>query len=193
MVQITVVTDLPGVGMNLQDTPTIALAFNLTKEPVLQTIWRDVSTNPTSLVDKQFEDEYRLSSTGPLSMAQANFAAFLALPHVSATPNATVLAIKSQDPLTHLPKLYDSRAREGYLRQREIILDRLRSSESAVSEIPISGRPDPIQGLLMKPLSRGTVTLNVSDPLLGPVVDYNTLSHPGDKILVAEMFKFIQA
>lgn len=191
--QITVVNDLPGVGMNLQDTPTVASAYKLTKEPTLQNIWRDMGTNATSRISKQFEHEYSLYGSGPLALAQASFVAFLALPHVSAGASTTVAIIRSQDPLANLPQLYAPSVRDGYLHQRQLILDHLSSTESAVFEFPINGRADPLQALLLKPLSRGTVTLNTSDPDLRPLVDYNAFADPGDKLLIADMLNFTRA
>jgi len=41
-----------------------------------------------------------------------------------------------------------------------------------------------------RPLSRGTISLNASDPLGQPVVDYNTLANPVDGLLAVSMLNF---
>ncbi|CAK1356429.1 unnamed protein product [Cercospora beticola] len=191
--KITVVHELPGVGMNFQDTPTMVSVYDLTRETTLQRLWTDMGKNATARIRKQFEHEYSVSRSGPLTMAQASFAAFLALPHVTARWNATVMSIQAQDPFANLPSLYAPSVREGYQHQRKIILDHLKSTVSAAFEFPVNGRTDPFQGLLLKPLSRGTVTLNTSDPDLGPLVDYRALADPGDRMLIAHMMDFTRA
>ncbi|PPJ53021.1 hypothetical protein CBER1_11273 [Cercospora berteroae] len=191
--KITVVHELPGVGMNFQDTPTMVSVYNLTRETTLQELWADMGKNAAARIRKQFEHEYSLSRSGPLTMAQASFAGFLALPHVTARWNATVASIQAQDPFANLPSLYVPSVRGGYQHQRQIILEHLNSTVSAAFEFPLNGRTDPFQGLLLKPLSRGTVTLNTSDPDLGPLVDYRALSDPGDRMLIAHMMDFTRA
>jgi choline dehydrogenase-like flavoprotein len=185
-----VVYDLPGVGTNFQDTPTASLGFNFTKQVTLQGIWKALGTK--GAVYEAAKQEYISNKSGPLILAQANSAAFLAPKHVSTMVAEIVANISSQDPLQHLPSIYDSTTRAGYLRQRQIILDRINRTDSAFFEIPINGRADPMLALLLKPLSRGTITLNHSDPELGPLVDYNALADPGDQLLIVSIVNFMR-
>ena len=41
-----------------------------------------------------------------------------------------------------------------------------------------------------KPLSRGSITLNASNPLGPPIVDYNTLANPVDGLMAVAMLNF---
>jgi choline dehydrogenase-like flavoprotein len=63
-------------------------------------------------------------------------------------------------------------------------------TDSATFEIPVSGRADPLLSLLLKPMSRGAITLNHNDPDLGPLVDYNTFADPGDQQLITTIVQF---
>lgn len=68
----------------------------------------------------------------------------------------------------------------------------IRSKNTAFYSMTISGSamPDPA-GVLLHPLSRGTVNINVTHPHdTEPVVDYRTLSNPLDVELIVEMIRF---
>jgi choline dehydrogenase len=68
----------------------------------------------------------------------------------------------------------------------------IRSRNTAFYSMTISGSsvPDPA-GVLLHPLSRGTVNINTTHPYnTEPIVDYRTLSNPLDIDLITEMIRF---
>ncbi|KAF7192808.1 Dehydrogenase xptC [Pseudocercospora fuligena] len=184
--RIEVIHDLPGVGLNFQDTPTVAMKWNLSKsqEPGPQ----DLITNRTFY--EEAKRQYDLNHTGPLIQAHGNNAAFLSLSQMTHDAANILANISEQDASSYLPSAYEATSRSGFAAQLKILLEQLGSSESAVMEFPFNGAGGNIINLLQKPLSRGTITLNISDPELGPLVNYNTLANPADRLLIEAMVNF---
>ncbi|KXT10166.1 hypothetical protein AC579_3421 [Pseudocercospora musae] len=183
---INVVHELPGVGLNFQDTPTVAMKWMLTKSRDPGPL--DLITNRTFY--NEAKQQYDLNRTGPLIQAHGNNAAFLSLSQMTHQAANILANISEQDPSSYLPETYEATSRSGFAAQVKILLEQLRSNESAVMEFPFNGAGGNIINLLQKPLSRGTITLNISDPELGPLVNYNTLANPADRLLIQEMVNF---
>jgi choline dehydrogenase-like flavoprotein len=182
---ITVVQDLPGVGMNFQDHPTAYLSYNFT---------RDFYPNPGVLQANASYNAmqralYFKNRTGPYIQTHGNSAAFLSLSTVSTDAAEIVAAYAKQNTSQYLPAIYDATSRAGYAKQHAILTALLNSTEAAMYELPFTGSSF-LANAMERPVSRGTITLNVSDPTAPPVVDWNTLADPTDARLVVEMLKF---
>ncbi|KAF2208033.1 hypothetical protein CERZMDRAFT_114780 [Cercospora zeae-maydis SCOH1-5] len=185
---IPVVQDLPGVGLNFQDTPTIVAEFNFN---------HPVHPNPLDLKNPTYKAaalaQYYTNRTGPLTQAHGNSAAFLTLNQVAPNDAAELLQnLNVQDPAKYLPSIYDDTTRAGYKAQFRLLRDQLASHSDAAFELPLHGDGQRYIMLLQKPLSRGTVTMNLSDPDLGPLVDWNTLAHPIDAEMSIAMMRFLR-
>lgn len=177
---VEVKKDLASVGANLQDHPTALLLFSLSNQsfPNPDTIANNATYNATVWA------EYLANKTGPISTASGNTIVCWSLSHLNSSAAASSLAARllAQDARLYLPEVYRTSPSllRGFLAQRAILADRFASNDSAIATQPLRGNgasPAP----LLKPLSRGTVTLNGSDPLGGlPVVQYNTLQNPLD-------------
>jgi choline dehydrogenase-like flavoprotein len=77
----------------------------------------------------------------------------------------------------------------GYLAQREIILRRYASTTSSVMEYAWS-TSSKLLITNVKPLSRGSILINGTEPLTPPVVDYGAFNDPMDiEILIAGVRK----
>jgi choline dehydrogenase-like flavoprotein len=87
--------------------------------------------------------------------------------------------LEAQKPAAFLPPGTDASIIKGYAAQQRTMAAAIRSNNTAFIQFPLSGAAG---GALfnMHPLSRGSVTLNTSYPLSGPVVDYRALSNPLD-------------
>lgn len=176
---IRVKKDLPAVGANLQDHATTILIFSLTNQsfPNPDTL----TTNSTYLAEAWAE--YLANLTGPISAAPASSAILFGLPHLnsSAAASATAAKLLSQSSLSYLPSIYSFTPSllRGFLLQRSLLAKSFLSPNSSIVAHSMPGNgfmPAP----LLKPLSRGTVTLNPSDPFGLPIVQYNTLQNPID-------------
>lgn len=87
-----------------------------------------------------------------------------------------------------LPAGADKTLLEGYKAQQSAILANYASPDTAIYEVAfLGGSTVPL--VLTKPLSRGSILINSSDPLADPVFDYRTFQHPADIEVFIEMFK----
>jgi choline dehydrogenase-like flavoprotein len=187
---VKVKKDLPAVGANLQDHPTVLLLFSLSNQsfPNPDTIATNATYNATVWA------EYLANKTGPITTV-GNTIAYYSLPQLGDDDAAASVAARllAQNVTAHLPPLYHTSPAlvNGYLAQRAILANRFASSTSAITGGPLPGNGvNP--AILLKPLSRGTVTLNLTtNPLTGtgaggggggglPTVQYHTLQNPLD-------------
>lgn len=141
--------------------------------------------------------EIRLKKTphkpGPVTQAylSGTTVAFLSLQTL--TPNNYHSLISSARSTSLPPTLPPFAATEptilsGYKAQQRLLLDSYASPSVAVHELAASGG-ETIPLVLLKPLSRGSVLINTSDPLADPVFDYGTFKHPVDMKVFVEIVK----
>lgn len=128
-------------------------------------------------------DEYETNRTGPLTHAWGNRIVFASLQDLDPDYEAIAEFLGEQDPLTHLPPIYAENEwlLRGYLRQRAVMQEQFRSPNAGVVEITFGGS-GAVLGALQKPLSRGTIHINSTnpDPSIAPLIDFNTNANPLD-------------
>jgi choline dehydrogenase-like flavoprotein len=184
---IVVKKDLPGVGANFQDHPIGGATFNWTKN-VPSPKQGDLTNNMTFYAEAK--DEYETSRTGPLTVARGNQAAFLPLKVVAAEKwKGIVDAISAQDATPYLPATYESTLIAGFKAQQKLTAELFSRDDSAAYEFPFAGAALG-NGVLEHPLSRGTININTSDSMSGPVVDYRTFSNPLDIAVAIPVVQF---
>lgn len=186
---IEVVHDLPGVGMNFQDHPTAYLAWSYTTDPYFPSP-SELFTNATYNAEQ--EALYYANATGAWTQARGNSAAFLTLRDIDPEGTDAILAtLATQNTTAHLPSLYDSTSRAGYEKQHAIMSRNLGMDDSAMYEMPFNGGPTSANAM-ERPFSRGTISLDPSDPHGLPIIDYNAFANPIDPRLSASMLQFTQ-
>ena len=174
---IKVKKDLPGVGANFQDHPLGGVTWNWTKSTLYPT---QGSLTDNATFFNEAKKEYEQSHTGPLTPARGNQAAFLPLQTVDPEGwQSLVAAIAAQDPTPYLPEQYDETLVKGFKAQQKLTAELLARVDSAAYEFPFGSGPLG-NGVLSRPLSRGTVNINITDPSSVPVVDFRTFSNPLD-------------
>ena len=106
------------------------------------------------------------------------------------TENYTDIAAeaRSQDPAAYLPRDVDPTVLEGYKQQRELIIQQFEGQDAAVGTLYWSTSSTSLIYHL-KPLSRGAVKINSTDPLVSPVVDYRTATDPIDLSIYLALFR----
>lgn len=190
---IDAVVDLPGVGANFQDHPSMFMIYDFHNDPY---------PSPQEMQDnKTFIDEawrtYNTSRTGPLAHSWGNRIVFQNLEDLlPETHEAVAAGVEEQDALAHLPGLYASSPilLAGFLAQRAAMSKRFADQHYGVLEITFGGS-ETVVVALQKPLSRGTITINSTDPdpSVAPVIDFGGLSNPVDAaILVAAVARVRQ-
>ncbi|KAF1975214.1 alcohol oxidase [Bimuria novae-zelandiae CBS 107.79] len=187
---IPVKVDLPGVGSNLQEHIPAYTSFNVSNLafPNANTL----ATNPS--FNASAEEQYAQHRTGPWATTYCNALAFIPLAHFAPRSSALATELEAQQPTAYLPSRYTTTPTilAGYLRQRSILLHQFRGDQNysaGAGELPTqpSGRAS---AALQKPLSRGTVTLNATDPHGYPVVTYHSLQNPVDKAILCDLIRF---
>lgn len=178
--------DMPAVGSNFQDHPAVYLSWNISSQ----------FPNPSSLLANAtfFEEARKLyldDLTGPLTKAQSSYVGFLSLESITENANALLADAEATSTSDFLPEIYskDKRLVAGFKAQRDVLVKSIRAGEVAVLEVPISGG-GLIPNAMQKPLSRGTVHLNATNPTGVPVVLHNSLAHPFDRATIFESLLF---
>lgn len=184
---VKVKKDMPAVGANMQDHPNANMYYD-TKN------W--ATPNPLSGLDPAFNAsawaEYQNNRTGPITQAHGSSLAFLSLQSVTSKWNTIVQTVKSQNPRSYLPSVYENAALlRGFKKQREIITNLHSSPNAAVGEFPMVPMGLAI-GSLQRPLSRGTITIDPSNKYGAPVVQWNSLQNPVDRQILVEMVRWIR-
>jgi choline dehydrogenase-like flavoprotein len=125
---------------------------------------------------------YLNNRTGPFTKAQSSSAGFLSLEMITDKATALVASLKSQDAASYLPKIYknNSPLLAGFKAQRDILAKQINDGSVAVVEVPFGGAGS-IPNALQKPLSRGTIYLDPTNPKAEPIVTHRFFENPFDK------------
>lgn len=181
---VKVRVELDAVGSNFQDHPWATVMFNTTTTTF---------PNPSSLLTNATFNasawaEYEANKTGPYTNARGNALAFISLPDMSSpqTVNTLVRTLSSQQDTAFLPSIYASSSKlaRGFAAQRRIIANMFSRRDAAVAEFPVPSDASFSLVGVEKPLSRGTVYLNATNPQGPPVVTHNAFVNPIDRTIL---------
>jgi choline dehydrogenase-like flavoprotein len=186
---IRVRKELPAVGSNFQDHQALYMRFNLSDQSI---------PNPDMLVttpDKDFNATsavlYAANRTGPWTFGRGNAALFLAFKDFSTNYRNITAIVSKQNATAYLPARYAKNAAllKGYLAQRKVLVNHYLSDDAALGEYPIQpwGRATTA---IQKPLSRGTLVLNATNPTAMPIVVRNAFQNPVDKMVLGELVRW---
>lgn len=156
--------DLPAVGSNLQDHPVAYLNWKVTNsfpEPNVMAINQTFAAEALA--------EYQMYRTGPYTKAQSNSIAFLSLPMITNDTESMINSLNDQVSSTHLPDVYTSDLIAGFDAQRAILARQLGEGSVSALEFPFGGAGF-VPNSLQKPLSRGTVHIDATNPRGEPIV-----------------------
>ncbi|KAL2283715.1 hypothetical protein FJTKL_09759 [Diaporthe vaccinii] len=185
-VQINVA--LPGVGYNFQSHTSFSFAhsFGVSVFPTQA----DLTRNSTFATEAQrlWDD----GKKGPYT-AYVNSGVWLPFPVFSNQTEALVSKIRAQGPDEHLPPGLDPALVAGYVIQKEVLIQQLRSYESAWLESLFFGQTS-AGAILQHIFSRGTVHISPDDDGLDtdPIIDYRAFSNPVDLDLNIELLQGVR-
>lgn len=186
---VDVLLDLPGVGANFQDHPVAYMSFNLTADESFPTP-SSLSNNAT--YNELSYEEYITSRDGPYTMAHGNGAAFLPLGHIAPDSYTSIASnLAAQNASAYLPSIYASNPTllAGFLAQRQIHVEQIQSTNASIYEFSFQGGGTATTAL-QKPISRGTIHLDPSDPFGEPIIDFQGLVNPADKQVIITAVKY---
>lgn len=131
--------------------------------------------------------EYQDRKTGPHTHGWGNRVVFASLQNLDDDYKALASSLESQDPLQHLPDIYKRSPAlvTGYKKQLSVLRDQFLNSKAGIVEFTFGGAQN-VPVALQKPLSRGTITINTTNPnpSIAPLVDFNALSNPIDAVIL---------
>ena len=181
---IKTVVDLSGVGQNFQDHPTLYAVFDF-KKP-LSPSSDDLEDNQ-AFINKQLSF-YWTQREGAYTIVHqgGNTVAFLPLPNITSEYRTVVKFAKEDIPQSSSHNVSPALT-QGFRAQRSIIAEMYGSQSTSVQETGWnSGSTLPIT--LVKPLSRGSLSIKSNNIFDEPAVDFGTFSHPADlEIMVAAL------
>ncbi|KAM7190438.1 GMC oxidoreductase [Naviculisporaceae sp. PSN 640] len=196
---IPLVHHLPGVGSNLQDHSGPNISWNYTSP-----LYSSIFPLPNAMLDAEYvanatADFDKIPAQGPYTLAQSNSALFLSLTKLSSRAFAQSVAaeirkqVKSKTSSSHLPP--ESRGHPelvaGYDAQLLALAKFYENPLAPTLEVPwASGNA--LRLISLHSLSRGTVRLNLTDPLEQPVLDFRTASNPIDFQVHNEHVRFLR-
>jgi choline dehydrogenase len=180
---ISVIHELPGVGANLQDHSGPALEWQYTRPG-------NFSPLPADMREPAFAADAAAGfnetpARGPYTLAMGNSGIFLSLPNMTADDMTITDKIRSMaadgSASTYLPTEYDNDPSliAGYIRQLSALANLYGNPKAPSIEVPWSTGTS-FRAIMLHPLSRGTVRLNLTDNLAQPILDYRTASNPID-------------
>ncbi|KAF7864108.1 hypothetical protein EAF04_007073 [Stromatinia cepivora] len=180
---IKVIHDLPGVGSNLTDHPSIPVAWEV---PIEESITRVVVSPLKAVVEL---GKYLLFGTGIMSFPSQTLSFFIR--SKSLNEDATGPLIK-QFPSSDTPESAKTKIENIHFTNSEDLIpdielmplptsamDDMEERQSSFSKIGIFC----ILATICNPQSRGSVRLTSSSPHSFPAVDFGILSHPNDLII----------
>ncbi|WPH04566.1 alcohol oxidase [Acrodontium crateriforme] len=181
--QIRVNINLPGVGSNLQDHGQTWCWYPYGNDPWPNPL--DFYNNDTFVADAW--TDYWANATGPLTTGAIDGVAFPSLPSISNMSTQLANQALAQSPKTYLENGTDPTVIAGYKRQLPLLAKALSSYSRAAYEL-LNANDGVLTVSTMRPLSRGTVTLNSSEPFDPPIIDPRYGSNPIDaQVLIAAM------
>ena len=137
-------------------------------------MWNE-KTNKTWL-DEQY-DQYITNSTGYYTVTGDNNMVLLSVSMLHGDKAKSLLSrFKCQDPRKYLRPDVDESTAEAYVRQHQLILASMATSNQAVDEKTSLGQ----RNILVKPLSRGFIEATSTDIWDTPVINHRTFTHPLD-------------
>lgn len=179
---------LPGVGWNFQSHTSFGFAhsFGVSVFPTTA----DLTRNSTFAMEAQ--RLWDSGKKGPYT-AYVNSGVWLPLPVFSNQTEALVRKVQAQGPDEYLPSGLDPALVAGYMIQKEVLVQQMRSNDSAWLEGLFSGQTG--GGVILQHIfSRGTVHISPGDDGLDtdPIIDYRAFSNPVDLDLNIELLQGVR-
>lgn len=116
----------------------------------------------------------------------------LALQDATTDYQAIIDDARAREPASSLPPDVDPTVLAGYTAQREVLLQQFQNPNLAVGVLYWDSSTQ-AQVYHLKPFSRGNLTINSTDPLANPVIDYRTATDPTDFAVIVALFRRLRA
>ncbi|KAF1343514.1 alcohol oxidase [Lizonia empirigonia] len=168
---VKVKKDLAAVGANLQDHPNANM------------FW---STQNLSIPNPGFASDPAQNAS-----AWTQYYTDRTGPSITSNYIQIVSSIRAQKSTEYLPAIYRKNPHllRGYEAAKSITTELLAGTKAAAVEIPMNAFGLAIAAV-QRPLSRGYVALNATNPSGTPIVQFNTFQNPADRIMMTEAVRW---
>ncbi|GAB7338874.1 hypothetical protein MBLNU457_5560t1 [Dothideomycetes sp. NU457] len=173
--QIPVAINLPGVGSNLQDHYLVGVSYPYQNTSYVTS--SQISANNTLMAAAQ--TQYYANRTGPWTSGPPDGDAFVSLLAMTNGSTAVIDDAQSQTAAQFLANITDPTVTAGFAAQLSLLIDALQNNSRAASEL-LNSNDGHFSVANMRPFSRGSVTLQSSDPFHPPIIDPRYGSNPID-------------
>ncbi|KAI1142092.1 GMC oxidoreductase [Hypoxylon sp. FL0543] len=180
---VDVAIDLPGVGSNLQDHPTLQPVYEYTAPDLFS------AQNIVGKTRDAVRQEYLANRTGPWTAPMVNAVAFTALGWV--TDRLQEMLEEAANVTDNLPPSYDGTLRAGYVAQKAELISLLARNDTPAYEV-MSTSWGQLAVSAMQPFSRGTIQARSSSFFenSSPFIDPRFCSNPMDCKLLLLALQF---
>ncbi|THY49998.1 hypothetical protein D6C97_07157 [Aureobasidium pullulans] len=183
--QIPVLVDLPGVGMNLQDHALVGVFYPYQKPTSLTSV--QIASNYSLM--SQFGATYQANRTGPWTAGPPDGNAFPALSVLTNRSFSIITKAQTQKAIDYLPPDVHQNVIAGFEAQRQLLIKALQDPKRAAYEL-LNFNYGAFSNVNMRPFSRSTVKVlgTTSMKLLEPL-QLNPRPNATDQ----EILQFIKA
>ncbi|THW01322.1 hypothetical protein D6D26_05208 [Aureobasidium pullulans] len=183
--QIPVLVDLPGVGMNLQDHALVGVFYPYQKPTSLTSV--QIASNYSLM--NQFGATYQANRTGPWTAGPPDGNAFPALSVLTNRSFSIITKAQTQKAIDYLPPDVHQNVIAGFEAQRQLLIKALQDPKRAAYEL-LNFNYGAFSNVNMRPFSRSTVKVlgTTSMKLLEPL-QLNPRPNATDQ----EILQFIKA
>ncbi|KAF1365595.1 choline dehydrogenase [Lizonia empirigonia] len=183
---VKVKKDLAAVGANLQDHPNANMFWSTQNLSIPNPGFASDPAQNASAWTQYYTDR-----TGPVCQSHGSSLAFLSLQSITSNYIQIVSSIRAQKSTEYLPAIYRKNPHllRGYEAAKSITTELLAGTKAAAVEIPMNAFGLAIAAV-QRPLSRGYVALNATNPSGTPIVQFNTFQNPADRIMMTEAVRW---
>jgi hypothetical protein len=158
--------------------------------PVENDFWPNPSTILTNATfAAEALAEYNANKSGPATLPLSPAVTFLPLNTTHRSPATFLAKLAAQPADAYLAPNRPAPVIAGYAAQKKVLTNLYSRTDAAVFEAPFGGACSRT-AILQKPLSRGNIHINASDPYGAPIIDFRVFSNPLDVEYAIESIVF---
>lgn len=176
--------NLPGVGSNLQDHMLMHMTQGFNNQSY---VYPNIMQNST--INDWARSVYYKNRTGPYTFGPPDGNGFFSLPQISDRAQEIARNASSFSDEDYLADGLDDSVIRGYARQRALLIPALNNSRRAVIEF-LQDNAGNTQVSNQRPLTRGNVHINGTDPFSYPTLDFRYGSNPIDMAVMTDALRF---
>ncbi|KNG44543.1 gmc oxidoreductase [Stemphylium lycopersici] len=187
---IPIVADLPGVGTNFQDHASISVQYNFSN--LVTPNAGSIAINATFATEQRALYDNHLPSAFTVVRGLGSTFGALSFRDLTNASASIISDARKQDAAASLSPNEHRTVVAGYKAQRNLLIQQLQNPDMAVS-VTAWDTFSSVMVAVLKPFSRGKVTIKSTDVRTEPKLDYRTATDPSDlPIVIATLRKLRQ-